>query len=222
RELGRKLFPGATHRLAFGRLLGRVAELDHEIVLRTIDAESVPVMLAGEGADVVDVRGREVRCQLDHHAPGRNLHVQQVGRIGRAPVRRLRCVEQFLGRLRLRGLVRGNGGNGNAAGKQGEDEQAMARHGGLLGRRPPILARGDYWHIHYIEVRYSFVDNRQETPWPPPPPRSRRCCASSRKSSAPGPSPWPCSACSRRRRSRCTATRSPSAWNRSAKACSRA
>ncbi len=125
-ELGRELARGAAERLCLGGIIGvGIAELHHEIVLRAVDALAIPEMLVGKGLDVGHVLRRECRGQLDDDAAGRQVHVQQVGRVGRAPVTVRRGV-QYLLRAAVR---RGRAGQCGEQAGQGEQGEAVVCHG---------------------------------------------------------------------------------------------
>ena len=52
-------------------------------------------MVAREQADIRGMERREARRQFDDDAPGRQLHVQSVGRVERALVGRLRRLDDI-------------------------------------------------------------------------------------------------------------------------------
>ncbi len=96
-ELGLHLH--LRHRLR--ALVGlRPRPLHHVVVLHADHEARVEVLFAHEPADLGDVGGRERGRQLDHDAALRELDVQRVLRVERAPVGRGRILEQA---LRVRG-----------------------------------------------------------------------------------------------------------------------
>ncbi len=119
-ELGGQVGLRAAQRPRLGRVVGvGIAELDHEVVLRTVDAGAVPEALACQGADVVGVFRREFRRQFDDDATAVQVHVQQVVGGWRVPVAVRRSGEDFLhaavlgrrigGQHRQRGQRQGQG-----------------------------------------------------------------------------------------------------------------
>ncbi|MNV52886.1 hypothetical protein D3C71_1450000 [compost metagenome] len=127
-ELGRERALGAAERLCLGGIVRiGIAELHHEIVLRAVDTLAIPEVLVGQCLDVAHVLRRERRGQFDDDAAGGQVHVQQVGRVGRAPVAVRRCVQDL-----LRAAVgRGRAGQGGKQAGQGKGEQGRTtwRHG---------------------------------------------------------------------------------------------
>ena len=68
---------------------GRIAPLRNKTILHAQDRKAVPVVLVRERADVVGVQRRVHGSEFDHHAALRQIHVQRVVGIQRAPVGRL-------------------------------------------------------------------------------------------------------------------------------------
>ncbi|KAG1393922.1 hypothetical protein G6F59_014269 [Rhizopus arrhizus] len=128
-EFGRQLACGAAERLGLGRVIGvGIAELHHEVVLRTVDAGAVPEVFVGEGPDVGDMARGELRRQFDDHPASRQVHVQQVGRVRRAPVAGRRRVEDLLRAAVGRGRV-GQRGQQAGQGEGGQGKATAVRHG---------------------------------------------------------------------------------------------
>ncbi|MNM64297.1 hypothetical protein D3C81_756870 [compost metagenome] len=128
-EFGRQLALRAAERLGLGGIVGvGIAELHHEVVLRAVDAGAVPEVLVGEGLDVADMARSELRRQLDDHPPGRQVHVQQVGRVRRAPVAGRGGIKDLLRAAVGRGRA-GHGGQQAGQGEGGQGKTATVRHG---------------------------------------------------------------------------------------------
>ncbi|MNV19719.1 hypothetical protein D3C71_1105960 [compost metagenome] len=125
-ELGRQMLLGTAHRLGLGAVVGiHVAELDDEVVLRAIDAQPVPEVLARHGADVAGMLGGEFRRQLDDDAAAFQVHVQRVLRRRGMPVAGRRGLDDFLRATVLGGCI---GSQQRQRGEhQGQGQQRRAK-----------------------------------------------------------------------------------------------
>jgi len=150
-----------------------VAPLRHEAVLHAQDRECVPIVLVRQRADVLGVQRRIGRSKLDHHPPFRQIHVQRVVGIERAPVGRSGCIQHLLHRRRRFRGRRGGSRRYRCSGQKGCrdcSQHGMDFHGdvamvGGFGHRSRISIRMDADQIRFssglIRVRASSVAARR-------------------------------------------------------------
>ena len=133
-EFGRQFPLRRSQRSRLGRVIAiGIAELDHEVVLRAVDAQPVPEMFMSEDPDVGDVLGGEPRCQFDDDAARFQFQVQGVRRVQRAPGVGGCGIDDFLrapvlGGFRCDGRCRGEQGR-QAEGQQTGKQQGACGHG---------------------------------------------------------------------------------------------